>query len=177
MQSWKGGWRTPLLALTAVLLAMAPAAVLAGSNRDVVRQQEPKSREDTSGIRPAFTSPEAVPLKKPTLYPRTEPFWGLASGPTYAFVRVEASRNPDAIMPRVRPFVTSGRGPALPNELRAPGVPVGASYYLVQFTADAFAPAHIETSLEALKNAGADLIDYVPNNAYLVRIDAGKYQA
>src|SRR4029453_3761764 len=92
MQSRKGCWRTPLLTLTAVLLALAPVSAWAGSNKDVVRQQQPKSQEDTSGIRPAFTTPEAVPLKKPTLYPRTAQFWGSASGPTYGFVRAEDSR-------------------------------------------------------------------------------------
>src|SRR5262245_31507169 len=154
MQSWKRCWRTPLLPLTAILIALAPPAAWAAG---AVRPQEPRSPEDTSGIRQVFAPPEAVPLKKPTLYPRTEHFWGLASGPTYGFVRAEESRNPDVIMLRVGSFVTSGPGLALPSELRAPGVPTGTSYYIVQFTPDAFAPQRIETSLEALKHAGAEL--------------------
>src|SRR6185295_6510145 len=119
MQSRKGCWRTPLLALTAVLLALAPVIAMAdGSNRNVLRQQQPKSQEDTSGIRPAFTPPEAVPLNKPTLYPRTERFWGLATGPTYGYVSARDARNPDVIVTRVGSFVTSGPGLALPSELR-----------------------------------------------------------
>ena len=174
MQSRKGCWRTPLVRLTAVLLALAPVAAWAGSNKSVVRQQQPKSQEDTSGIRPAFTTPEAVPAKKPTLYPRTGSFWGLSAGPTYGFVRAQEARNADVVLLRVGSFVTSGPGLTLPNELRAPGVPTGTSYYIVQFTADAFRPEHIESSLETLKSAGAALIDYLPNNAYIVRLDGAK---
>src|SRR5262245_66546793 len=105
MQSRKGCWRTPLVALSAVLLALAPVTAWASSNKDVVRQQQPKSQEDTSGIRPAFTTPEAVPLKRPTLYPRTSTFWGSTAGPTYGFVPAHESRNSDVIILRVGSFV------------------------------------------------------------------------
>lgn len=176
MQSRKGCWRTPLLALTAVVLALAPVSAMA-DNRDVLRQQQPKSQEDTNGARQAFTPPEAVPLNKPILYPRTERFWGLSAGPTYGFLSLSASKSPDVVMLRVGSFVTSGPGLALPSELRASDVPKGRSYYIVQFTQDAFAPDRIEGSIQQLKQTGAELIDYVPNNAYIVRVDAAKYQA
>src|SRR5262245_26092430 len=116
MQSRKGCWRTPLLALTAVLLALSPVIATAASNKNVLRQQQPKSQEDTTGIRPAFTPPEAVPLNKPTLYPRTERFWTLATGPTYGFKSPAESRATDVVITRVGSFVTSGPGLEIPRE-------------------------------------------------------------
>ena len=120
-RSTRRGLTARRLVLGAMWIALVPLTAWAGAARSVVRQQEPVSREDTSGIQSAFTAPEAVPLKKPVLYPRTPPFWGLATGPTYGYVPAEASRNPDVIVLRVGSFVTSGPGLPVPGDLRAAG--------------------------------------------------------
>ena len=172
MSSRQGSRRNVVHGLTAILLAVAPVAVWAASGQGGVRQEPSRSPEDQGGNRTAFAAKETSTRERPALYPRTEGFWERNAGPTYGFVPARESRNPDVILLRVGSFVTSGPGLSLPNDLRTPGVPAGRSYYIVQFTADAFRPERLLTSLETLKAAQADLIDYLPNNASIVRLDA-----
>ncbi len=176
MQSRKGCWRTPLLVLTAALLALVPLVTLADAqNQTVLRQQQPRSSEDGPGIREAFTPPEAAPLKKPVLYPRTEGFWTFGSGPDYGRVPSNLAMSPDVLITRVGSFVTKGNGLAIPDALRAPEAPVGSAYYMVQFTPAAFAPGHVDQSLRELQSLGATLVEYIPNNGYIVKLDPASY--
>ena len=179
MQSLKGCWRTPLLVLTAALIALVPFASLAeeAPNKTVIRQYDSTNSEQGPGPRPAFTPPETTPLKSPVLYPRTERFWALNTGPTYGQVQSQQAHDPDVVRTRVGSFVTRGPGLDIPGALRAPDKPVGAGHFIVQFKPDAFSGEQIQATLAEMTQLGAELIEWVPNNAYLVKLDRKAHDA
>ena len=172
MHTRKECWRALLQVLSASVLAVFPFATqVAFAVGTGLHQQDPSSPDDGQSAVGAFTPPEAIRIRKPVLYPRTEGFWTFQAGPSYGRVPSELGMSPDVLILRVGSFVTKGTGLNIPGELRAPEKPVGGAYYLVQFTPAAFAPGRLASSLSELALLGAKLIEYVPNNGWLVRLD------
>lgn len=125
---------------------------------------------DQSAAKPAPGSVSAH-REKPKLYPRTAPFWTSVSGPRYGQAPAELSDSPDLIVSRVGSFLTNGDGLKLPDGLKASDPPVGIAYFIVQLRAEEFAPLRRDAALKLLSGAGAQIIDSVPNHAYIVRVD------
>jgi hypothetical protein len=69
-------------------------------------------------------------------------------------------------------FDTAGPAPVLPADLVAPGLPAGArGYFLVQVRGPV-----TEAGKQALRAAGLELLDYVPNHAFMVRATSADVQ-
>lgn len=166
-------WRTPLLVLSSVLLTIAPFVALAAGS-DPARQNTSTSAENASNSG-ANQPSSAIPVRKAPLYPRSVSFWGRTGMPEYGGLSPEDVESPDAITFSAGSFLTSGRGLAFPAELKAAETPTGPAYFVVQFRASALEPGEIERSLKAIAATGAALIEYVPNNAYIVKTSPASY--
>jgi hypothetical protein len=97
--------------------------------------------------------------------------------PEYGAIPAELNESPDALIFSVGSFLTSGAELAFPAELRASETPVGPAYFIVQLKPSAIAPDQISRSLELITKTGATLIEYVPQNGYIVRTDPASYPA
>ena len=91
--------------------------------------------------------------------------------PGHGFVPAELIASPDAIFSRAGSFSTEGPGLPFPEVLRAARTPLGAAYFIVQLHPDACMPGMVDSSLRRISAAGARIVAYIPNNAWIIEAD------
>src|SRR5262245_19885046 len=122
----------------------------------------------------ATSSVHSEPLKRPRVFKREVAFWPFAEGPFYGDVGEEMRAGSDVLQLTVGSFDTRGRGLTMPMSLTIPDGDALAGqsrYFLIQFKASATDPASLPIAMKSLTDAGVSLMEYVPNNGYIAKVD------
>ena len=166
-------WLTPLLVLSAVLLTALPMTLNAFGQASA--DTDPAASAVSAD---QIAQPSAIqPHNKNVVYPRTARFWGPAGMPDYGMLGAENEQSTDALFFDAGSFLTNGPGLAFPSELRAPETPTGAAYYVIQFKPSAFEAETVQNSLQAIAATGVTIVEYVPQNGYIVKVTPQSYPA
>ncbi len=147
--------RALMVLLLGLLVAVAPLATAA---------------ENVAG---ATSGTTVTTANGPTLYPRNMVWWPYASGPYYGDAPQAAARAADVVITDVGSFRID-EPLALPAQLMGTlaGLDQGqAQYFVVQLKASALA----EPYAESLTSMGAAIVDFMPVNALVLRMDRSAY--
>jgi hypothetical protein len=170
------------LGLCLVVLLIAPAAVIWSSGRlpDAAKGRTPVQKISSSGndYPQEWLDQEAAWVKgneRPT-YDRGDDFWGPEKGPRhFGGVEISRLRSPNVIhLPNKKGVLDIGRGrPEITEAMRAD--PKGqarphGSYVIAQFREDAIRGKGTKEVRKMLSGIGASIEEYIPNNAYLLRV-------
>ncbi|HKY33638.1 MAG TPA: thrombospondin type 3 repeat-containing protein [Candidatus Polarisedimenticolia bacterium] len=162
-----------LLALPMTLLIGAPAQ---GSKKQA-KVISPGARQHDGPIELIEAEARFVEKTRRQHYSRPE-WWGYNNGlglRAYGHVRVSELDSPDVlILPNDKGSInvrSSRVREGLPAELRAHGGQDRNGYYIVQVTPGTARGKGSAELRKMIEDRGGKVIDYVPNNAYLVRID------
>jgi hypothetical protein len=152
MVSISASLRTPLTAIGIFLLVWSQAFALPASPM-------PRTSSPGSPVPPASVREEGLPfgLHQPYLQ-------GITNPKHYA--------NPTTLFINGIAFDTRKGEPTLPPDLSISGYPGGTGYYLVQFNGPI-----TEAMRHDLTSRGAQILDYVPNYAFLVRMSQASKSA
>lgn len=171
MQSRRlASWRTALLLLTVAALALVPSLALTAPQMGTG-----VSDQGGSIVQSATKVGHGDARRTPFLYPRRVSFW--AGGmPEYGLLTAAEIESEQALAFGVGSFRTDAAGLAFPEELLAAEIPTGPAYFVIQLRASALGSAEvIEQSMEDLAGTGATIVEYVPQNGYVVRVDPHSY--
>ena len=121
---------------------------------------------------------QADSIKHVPLFDREVPFWPYSQGPEYGTLSPDLAIGPDVIHLQVGDLDTRSHF-GMPVELTNADTEMAVGerrYFLIQFRPQLMSVNESARSLKLIQDTGAKLVEYVPNNAYIVQADRSSIQ-